>query len=135
MGVMLNRLGGNSETIEAITSVLNKKIINIEFIKNDEIEDHILITTKTGKIKLFDDGQSCCESRYMHTDDNLKDFIGATILKFQLKDGPEIEEDHEVQFLEIDTTKGPITFANHNKHNGYYGGFAIVAKIISPINK
>jgi hypothetical protein len=28
-------------------------------------------------------------------------------------------------FLEIHTDRGSFTMANHNVHNGYYGGFAV----------
>ena len=34
---------------------------------------------------------------------------------------------HEVQFLNIETSLGIITFETHNEHNGYYGGFYIKA--------
>jgi hypothetical protein len=35
---------------------------------------------------------------------------------------------HETQFLIVDTTKGSFTIVNHNEHNGYYGGFGLVAQ-------
>ena len=40
----------------------------------------------------------------------------------------DIGEKHEVQFLEIKTDRGVLTMANHNEHNGWYGGFWIVAE-------
>ena len=35
------------------------------------------------------------------------------------------EDCHEVQFLEVKTSKGSFTMSSHNEHNGYYGGFSI----------
>ncbi len=81
------------------------------------------------KIKLMDVGQSCCERRYMRTDDNLEDYIGARFIGVEIKEAPEMIDEycnvHEVQFLEIKTDRGALTMANHNEHNGYYGGFKI----------
>lgn len=82
---------------------------------------------------LFDDGQCCCESRYMHTDDSLGDFVGAQFRGAELRDGPETQDDDgwgdvkESQFLIVHTSIGDFTVVNYNLHNGYYGGFSIVA--------
>lgn len=89
-------------------------------------------TDGTG-LKMFDDGQSCCESRYMVTSDDLTEYENTTLLDFELKDAPDIENEfdcHEVQFLDVKTSKGIFQIANHNEHNGYYGGFWIVARSI-----
>jgi len=84
-------------------------------------------------LDLWDGGQSCCESRYMSTDDNLDDFVGATFSGARIEDaeseGDESYGEHEVQFLLIDTSKGTFTIANHNEHNGYYGGFSLTCKM------
>lgn len=69
----------------------------------------------------------------MRTDDKFEDFIGATLVSMELKQAPNITSDddygdHEVQFLELMTSKGALTMASHNEHNGYYGGFAIELK-------
>lgn len=94
---------------------------------------HFVFTDKT-QIYVVDDGQSCCEMRYMTTDDDLKAFVGAKLLGLETKDAPYAEatcdEDdvHEVQFLEIQTNKGVFTMATHNEHNGYYGGFFITVE-------
>ena len=81
-------------------------------------------------LSLQDDGQSCCEARYMRTDDDLSSFVGATLIDVELADAPPVEGDydvHEVQFLNVKTSKGVLALSNHNEHNGYYGGFAITA--------
>jgi hypothetical protein len=67
-------LGGNSETIESIESSLNKVIEKIEVIDNELI----LLFEDKSTLVLRDDGQSCCESRYMNCDDELKDYIKST---------------------------------------------------------
>jgi len=128
MGVMLGILGGNKETVESVQASIGKTIANI-VLENDKLE---MSFTDGTKLTMWDDGQSCCETRYMMTDDTLSDYIGATVHDFELKDAPnEPDEygDHEVQFLDVKTSKGTFQMATHNEHNGYYGGFYIVAKL------
>jgi hypothetical protein len=128
VGVMLGYLGGNEETVNAIKTSLNKKIEDVALVGDNLV---FLFEDKT-KLTIFDDGQSCCESRYMRTDDDLTAFKGAVFTNIELKNAPEVEDDygsHEVQFLEITTDKGSFVMSNHNEHNGYYGGFWIVAKL------
>lgn len=129
MGVMLGILGGNKETVNTVKSSLNK---TIEKVWLDEDTDRLIFkfTDGTG-MYLFDDGQSCCEIRYMVTDDDLSEYQGAKLLDVELKDAPyQIDEYevHEIQFLDVKTDKGVFQMANHNEHNGYYGGFYLVAR-------
>lgn len=84
-------------------------------------------------LTLRDDGQSCCESRYMTTDDDPASLVGHTLLRIEGKPGTtssdtEHDTEHETVFVEIATDGGFITIVNHNKHNGYYGGFALCIK-------
>lgn len=48
------------------------------------------------------------------------------------RDGPEEADEYggskESQFLIITTDMGAFTIVNYNEHNGYYGGFSIVAR-------
>jgi len=80
-------------------------------------------------IRIWDDGQSCCEFRYMRSDDDPKTLVGGILQKIEAKKhkkGPgEYDTEHEIVFVEIGTDKGFITIANHNEHNGYYGGFGL----------
>ncbi|MBK8132446.1 MAG: hypothetical protein IPK48_06850 [Gammaproteobacteria bacterium] len=120
-----------------ITPALGKTISDLRFSENDN-DSALSITFADGsKLTLFDDGQSCCETRYMRTDDNLAEYIGGRLLGAEVKDVPELigfwkDEDeygaHDVQFLEITTSKGSFVMSNHNEHNGYYRGFCIEAK-------
>lgn len=127
IGVMIQSLGGNEETVNAVKSSLGKVIEKVSLTNNKLIFKF----TDDTELKIFDNGQSCCESRYMRTDDDLTDYNGSTLLDFELKRAPNIVDeygDHEVQFLDVRTSKGVFQMANHNEHNGYYGGFWIVAE-------
>jgi hypothetical protein len=76
-----------------------------------------------------DDGQDCCEYRYMHTDDDLNYFNNSKLLNAKILEGPTIDSGDddikECEFLIITTSKGDFTIQNYNKNNGYYGGFNI----------
>lgn len=93
----------------------------------------VSITLENGwTLILADDYQQCCEKRYITTDDNISDMVGGVLSGVVIKDAPPlVNEDidvHEIRFLEVSTTnKGVFTFASHNEHNGYYGGFDIKA--------
>lgn len=78
-----------------------------------------------------DDGQSCCENRYMNCDDDLKYYIGSNFLGYEIKDGPTKSTesgDLECSFFVLYTSKGEFTVNNYNSHNGYYGSFNLVIK-------
>ncbi len=129
LGVMIKYLSGDQRTSQAIASSIGKRIEQLS------LEDDLLFTFTDGtKLKISDDRQSCCERRYMRTDDILPEFIGADFLGTDLKDSTYTDEEygdvHEIQFLEIKTSKGVFIIASHNEHNGYYGGFNICASII-----
>lgn len=88
-----------------------------------------------GTLCIWDDGQSCCESRYMTTDDELDTFVGAKVVGLEVVDGPDVPSDeddygdaHEQTFVKLETTMGTITMVTHNEHNGYYGGFNVTTK-------
>ena len=133
MGVMLGMLGGNEETVNTLRNSLNK---TIEKVWLDEEKNKLIFNFTDGSgMQIFDDGQSCCEYRYMRTDDDLSEFSGSKIVNIELKDGPtknndEWDDVHETQFLDVTTDKGFFQLCTHNEHNGYYGGFWIVAKPI-----
>lgn len=86
-----------------------------------------------------DEGQSCCEHRYMTCDDNYSSCIGERFDGFNLSDVERADancEDnvHQVTFLEITTNRDHFKVVNHNEHNGYYGGFAINVYYEEPQN-
>ena len=130
MGVMIGMLGGNRETVDAHKAAMGK---TIEEVWLDKEENRLMMSFTDGTgIMFYDDGQSCCEERWMATDDNLDDFTGATFIDADLRDGPtelaEWGDPKESQFLLINTSLGTFTMVNYNEHNGYYGGFWVVIR-------
>ena len=126
---MLGMLGGNAESVAAFTGAVGKTIAALRLGDDDALHFEF---SDGSKMTLRDEGQSCCEHRYMLTDDNLADYVGAKLLGAEIKQAPDIETEydtHEVQFLEVQTDRGVFTMASHNEHNGYYGGFWIVAAV------
>jgi len=127
MGVILGMLGGNEETVNSIKASIGKTITKAEL-----EGDNLCLRFSDGKsLRLWDDGQSCCEHRYMVTDDDLSLFHDCVFTDIELKEAPSVPDEygeHEVQFLDIKTSIGSFQMATHNEHNGYYGGFWIVAK-------
>lgn len=128
IGVMIAELGGNKDSAKAAQWALGRRILSMEL-----DEDSLRIYLNGDRtLTLRDVGQSCCESRYMRSDDKASDFVGAKLTGLSLRDAPDVEADgevHEVQFLVVETDKGAFTVSNHNEHNGYYGGFAISASL------
>lgn len=129
VGVMLSMLGGNADSVGAFKGAMGKTITGLTLGTDDALH---FVFDDGSKMKLFDDGQSCCENRYMRTDDNLTDFVGAKLLGAEIKEAPPLKDDygeHEVEFLEVQTDRGVFTMVSHNEHNGYYGGFSIRADV------
>jgi hypothetical protein len=127
LGVMIGMLGGNRETVETIQSALGKEISDLS-VRDNAL--HFKFADGTG-MRVYDGGQSCCESRYMVCDDDLNYHVGAKLAKLELRsvDGPKDEYgEHEIQFLDVTTDRGVVQCANHNEHTGYYGGFWIEAR-------
>ena len=129
IGVMLNRLLGDDGGAIFRTAI-GKTITTLSLDPGeDSTEDKLRMTFDDGsKIAIYDNGQSCCEHRYMSTDDDLTVHIDAILVSGELRDGPDKDgEDDtlECQFLLITTSRGVFTMANYNSHNGYYGGFAL----------
>ena len=130
IGVMLGWSDGDERSVETLRNAVGKTIRAVWLGDDDAL--HMRFDDDSA-MKLSDEGQSCCEHRYMRTDDDLAYYIGSKFMGAELKEAPPIKSDdwwgdeHEVQFLEIQTDKGVFTMASHNEHNGYYGGFCIVA--------
>ena len=96
----------------------------------DREENEFFLTFADGtKISIYDKHQLCCENRYMTCDDEVDCLVGGTLVHVVAKAGPVDDSNehirHEQVFVEIATTKGSIVITNHNKHNGYYGGFEL----------
>jgi len=132
IGFNINALSGRPESdVNAYKNSLNKTIASVSLVEDGNGELHINFIDGTTLV-LFDDDRSCCESRYMTTDDVLADFAGATFNGVEIAEGPDVEgvyETHEQQFLKVSTSKGVFTMVTHNQHNGYYGGMYIRARV------
>lgn len=127
MGAMLHALSGGSdndpERFEGFT-ITGAKMQN----------DKLYLDLKT-TIAIFDNGQSCCEHRYMTTDDDIKSLVGHELRRIESKPGGMVAEDyseHETVFVEVGTDVGFVTIVNHNEHNGYYGGFGLTITMEDP---
>jgi len=127
LGVMINMLGGNEESIEALRNGMGKEIAAL-FLGEDFVLHFVFADGY--KMGILDAGQSCCESRWMSTDDDLPYYVGTFLQDIRIQDGPDIpsSEEHQTQFLKITTSKGVFTMVTHVEHNGYYGGFSVVAR-------
>ena len=128
-GVMINMLGGNRESVAAVQAAMGKTITALSL-----TDDQLRFEFEDGsRLRLWDNGQSCCESRYMQTDDDLPYYIGAKFVGAEVRDGGSTEgeygDTHEIQFLVVTTDRGTFSMASHNEHNGYYGGFWITASV------
>lgn len=132
LGVLIKGLSDNSDSFKAIEQSIGCTIRKV-FLDED---NNILIfwLSNDSELRIWDGGQSCCEHRFMTTDDNLNEFFGAKFIGIELKSTDVAKDDdygdvHEIQFLDVNTSKGTFQMANHNCHNGYYGGFYIKASI------
>ena len=141
LGVMIQMLGGNKESVECFRAAIGKTIAGIEISQSDDGwhsgADTLAFTFDDGsRIGIRDEGQSCCEHRYMHTDDELSDFVGAELLGAEIRGGDsesgEYGDCKDSQFLVVQTSLGEFTVVNYNEHNGYYGGFWVVAVDLTP---
>lgn len=127
MGAILHQLGGGSP--KNASDYYGRKIVTAS-LDNDEIK---LGFDDNVTIRIWDDGQSCCESRYITCDDDIKDLIGKKLTKIEVKNHKEETgeyEEHEMAFVEINAEGSSITFCTHNQHNGYYGGFGLSLDVV-----
>jgi hypothetical protein len=123
IGAMLHYLGGWSENDPG-------KYAGRQIVAASMQDDRLSLTFADGvKIAIWDNGQSCCEHRYMRSDDDVQSLVGHKLARIEAKPGNDVEGEygdvHEVVFVEVGTDAGFITLANHNEHNGYYGGFGL----------
>lgn len=127
LGVMINELFGNKFDFDR--KVLNEKITNAEILSNV-----LVLTFESGyKLDIFDNGQSCCESRYMTCDDDVSRLVGGKLTDVVEKDSTSTEDGdwgnvNEIMFVEVKTDQDSIVLQTHNEHNGYYGGFSLTVK-------
>ena len=128
LGANLHYLSGGSP--KNPEDYYGKKITSAS-LRPDDGDGAIYLGLANGKrLKIWDNGRSCCESRYITTDDDIHFLVGGKLKEIKVRSVQEIDdgdggEYHEMAFLEISTEKGSVTFVTHNEHNGYYGGFGL----------
>lgn len=100
--------------------------------------DGFVVTTDKQTIKLgISNHSQCCEDwGYFWCNDDVQDFVGATLYGVRLTDtalnevimddkyGDPYEGD--TMFVNLETNRGTLQFVAYNIHNGYYGHKAIV---------
>jgi len=132
IGAMLHYLSGGSANDP--TKYAGRKIVDAKFDAEDN-KDHggLILTFEDGvTIHIWDNGQSCCESRYITTDDDPKGLVGQVLLAIETRPAPEAKPNteysdvHEAVFIDVKTDLGVgVTLCCHVDHNGYYGGFGL----------
>lgn len=137
LGAMISMLAGNDGSVEAWRASEGKEIASLELRAEANGGDGALIFTFTdgSRMQLADEYRSCCESRYLHTDDDLSYHEGAVLMDAEVRDGGDESLDYgvkETAFLVVTTSKGQFTVVAYNEHNGYYGGVGIRASTLSP---
>jgi hypothetical protein len=123
---MLHHLGGGSR--HSANEFYGRRITKAALVEGDSPNGIILQFEDGVTIRVWDDGQSCCESRYTSTDDDLSKIIGGTLRRIEVKEAPPVADqygEHEQLFVEIGTDECFVTLVTHNEHNGYYGGFGL----------
>lgn len=132
MGVMLHALSGGSP--HRVPEYVGKRILGAEQQGNT-----LRLMLEGVTIAISDQGQSCCEYRYMRTDDDLSALVGRVLTGIEeapeapTRDVSEYGDVKEAMFLNILTDQGlGAQFSFHNEHNGYYGGFSLSIAEVEP---
>jgi hypothetical protein len=123
---MIRYLAGNAASVAAYQAALGKTIKEVKLdadVLKFEFEDGTHLSVQ-------DNGQSCCEHRYINDDGcDFPYYSGAIFHGIDLSEIDDVtnadEESHQAQFLNVRTDKGVFTLSAHVEHNGYYGGFSI----------
>lgn len=115
---------------------------------HSSMEGFRVLTDKHEILVLIDGQQSCCEDwGYIHSEENLTDYVGAKLIELRLTDtalnsriierhghgGEYGFDDGGIQFVDLTTSKGKLQLAVYNAHNGYYGHGIVVAVDKVPI--
>lgn len=114
-----------------VSKYIGKEISDIKMGIMDYEDALIIQFTDNVVIKVYDSGQCCCESRYMHCEDEdeLTYHIGAILTGIEVVEAEDVSDNdydvHEVQYCNVNTSKGMVQLVCHNEHNGYYGGFIL----------
>lgn len=116
---------------EIIRKFIGKRFSSVDL---DAYNDVLWFVFEGKQLEIWDSGQSCCEERYLHTDDDLGFFTDCILLDISeepLVVNPHTEYDDvtEMKFLNINTSKGGFQVVAYNIHDGSYGGFDLRARV------
>ena len=120
-----------SDAKEVVEEVVGKTIVDVDF-----NEDGLFLLFEYGiKVHIYDNGQSCCEHRYIVCDDDVSSLIGQKFKGIEEKECSDISQEddydvHDIMFVEVQTFSNSIALVTHNEHNGYYGGFILDVKYV-----
>lgn len=99
----------------------------------EDFEGYEIKTNKRTLQLLIDNYLQCCENwGYISTPDDTSHFIGAELYRWndaasdQAIDDLDDKFEGNAQFITLFTSKGELTFAVYNEHNGYYSHGAVV---------
>lgn len=113
--------------MERLSNFLSNRIIKKAIL--DEEGNKLIIQFYDLILIMWDNGQQCCENRYMDTDDDLSQLSGTTFVSIEIADcslhANQDGDTEECQFLRIQTSDGMFVVKNYNIHNGYYSGFEL----------
>lgn len=96
------------------------------------------LTVVTDKQTIYigiDNGQNCCENwGYITSEDDVQDFVGATLLGISVVDDAckvydVLQNDYKeaaAMFVNLDTSKGLLQLVLYNEHNGYYSHAVVI---------
>lgn len=114
-----------------------ERILRIEELTTKEgytsYSGYSVITDKQSILLAIGDQQNCCENwGYFWTNDNINEFIGASVLSVDIvndilikEKAPELYEG-SLMYVNIETDRGTLQFTAYNEHNGYYSHSAMV---------
>lgn len=135
----------DAECLRVVETCRGRQIERVSIHENDgpyTEPDALLIEFMDGGPSLrLRNRQECCECLYMTCDDDLSGLRGECFQSVEVSDetnpGSEAEAEtencddgqHDIQFLTIRTDKSTCVVSSHNEHNGYYGGFDLVAEL------
>ena len=128
---------------------MKDKILHIKEIKDKYCGYEVTTTHEIISI-LIDNNSRCCEHYgYMSTNDDINEFVGATLFNIELtdtslnttkidaitegchKDGyyrSDIDVE-QIQFVNFITNRGIMQLVVYNYHNGYYGHEILIKRV------
>ena len=127
--------------IDEVTTEVTTEVKVPGYGYNEKYEGYAITLDDGSAVQmLIHSEQQCCEKYgYLMSNDNLSEFIGADLLDVKTVDTPAkaggyltYDADNNglcTVFVNIETSRGTLQFTAYNEHNGYYGGFAVQARV------